>query len=96
MKREELVNYWIRMGYKALTVLVILFIFWKLRQRYSEWKKRRQTHKRFQQAQAEIQKKAAEIIPKITKEPRLADHVRKIADDTPKELAKVIKTLMVE
>jgi len=96
LRREEQIRSWLQIGYKAIAVLVFLFIFWNFRKKYKEWQKRRLAHKRFLNAQAEIQKKAAEIIPKISKEPKLIDHIRKLGDDTPKELAKVIKTMMVE
>jgi len=96
LKREEQIRTLLNIGYKILVAIVILFVLWKLRIHYTKWKERRMSHKRFLDAQSEIQKKAAEIIPIISKQPRLVDHIRKLGDDTPKELAKVIKTMMVE
>jgi flagellar biosynthesis/type III secretory pathway M-ring protein FliF/YscJ len=60
------------------------------------WQDRRAAHRRFVDAQAEIRRKATEIIPRVTKEPKLIDHVRQIADDNPEEIAKAIKTMMVD
>jgi len=36
------------------------------------------------------------VTPAIILNLRLIDHVRKIADDNPEEIAKVIKTMMAE
>jgi len=96
IKREEQVNYWINIGVRAIIALALVFLLWKMRKKYVQWQDRRSAHKRFLDAQTEIQRKAAEIIPKVSKEPRLIDHVRQIAEDNPEEIAKAIKTMMVE
>ncbi|MCP4583196.1 MAG: flagellar M-ring protein FliF [candidate division Zixibacteria bacterium] len=96
MIREEKIQYWMMMGFRLAVVFVILFILWRMRNVYKEWQVRRSARKRFMNAQAEVQRKAAELIPKVSKEPKLIDHVRQIAEDTPDEIAKAIKTIMVE
>ena len=94
--REEKIQYWMGIGIKGVVVLIILFILWKMRSVYSEWQERRMSRRRFLNAQAEVQRKAAELIPKLSKEPKLIDHIRQIAEDNPTEIAKAIKTMMVE
>lgn len=96
MMRDEKIQYWMQMGFRVLAVLVVLFVLWKMRNVYKEWQDRRTARRRFVNAQAEVQRKAAELIPKVSKEPKLIDHVRQIAEDSPDEIAKAIKTVMVE
>lgn len=96
LKREEMIKYWMKIGLRVLLLVVAIFILLKLRKKYAEWNERHQAHKRFLGAQTEVQRKAAEIMPRVSKEPKLIDHVRKIADDNPEEIAKVIKTMMAE
>jgi flagellar M-ring protein FliF len=94
--RDEKIQYWMGIGIKGAVVLIVLFILWKMRNVYKEWQDKRMARRRFQNAQAEVQRKAAELIPKLSKEPKLIDHVRKIAEDNPEEIAKAIKTMMAE
>ena len=94
--QEEKIEYWMGIGAKAIVVLIILFVLWKMRNVYKGWQDRRMSRKRFLNAQAEVQRKAAELIPKLSKEPKLIDHIRQIAEDNPEEIAKAIKTMMVE
>ena len=96
IKREEQIKYWVNMGFRGLLAVFLVFILLKLHKKYKEWQDRRMAHRRFIDAQAEIQRKAAEIIPKVSKEPKLIDHLRQLADDNPEEIAKAIKTMMVE
>ena len=96
VKRDIAIRYWLNILYKILGLAVAVFVLLKLRKSYNRWNERRIAHRRFLDAQAEIKRKAAEIIPKVAQEPKLIDHIRKIADDNPKEIAKVIKTLMAE
>ena len=96
LKREEMIKYWMKIGLRILLLIAVVLILLKLRKKYADWSKRYQARRRFLDAQAEVQRKAAEIIPKVSKEPKLIDHVRKIADDNPEEMAKVIKTMMAE
>jgi len=94
--RDDQIKFWIKTGWQILALAIIVFILWKFRKKYSEYRAKRISHKRFQEAQAEIRRKAVDIIPKISKEPKLIDHVRKIADDNPAEIAKAIKTMLAE
>jgi flagellar M-ring protein FliF len=96
MKRDETLQYWLQIAYRILAVLAAIFVLLKLRKSYASWSERRQAHQRFMDAQAEIKRKAAEIIPKVSQEPKLIDHIRKLADDNPQEIAKVIKTMMAD
>lgn len=96
LKQEEQIQYWVNMSIRIAIVGILIFIFLKLRKKYKEWQQRRAAHKRFLEAQAEIQRKAAEIIPKVSREPKLIDHLRQMANDNPEEIAKAIKTMMVE
>jgi len=95
-ERQEQTKYWIQIAYKIFGAVLVLFVLLKMRKRYLAWKDKHLAHRRFAEAQQEIQRKAAEIIPKVSREPKLIDHMRKIADDTPEEIAKAIKTMMVE
>ncbi len=96
LRQEEQIQYWVNMGIRLAVVSILVFVLLKLRKKYNEWQQRRAAHRRFLDAQAEIQRKAAEIIPKVSREPKLIDHLRQMADDNPEEIAKAIKTLMVE
>ena len=95
-ERQEQIRYWVKIAYKIFGALLGVFVLTKMRKRYLLWKEKHLAHRRFVEAQQEIQRKAAEIIPKVSREPRLIDHMRKIADDTPEEIAKAIKTIMAE
>ena len=68
----------------------------QIRKRYKKYMEKYRARKRFMEAQAEIRRKASDIIPKVSKEPKLIDHVRKLADNNPTEIAKVIKTMLAE
>ncbi len=96
VKRDIAVKYWLNIVYKIIGLVIVIFILLKLRKSYNNWNERRIAHRRFLEAQAEIKRKAAEIIPKVAQEPKLIDHIRKLADDNPQEIAKVIKTMMAE
>ena len=96
IQREEQIEYWVNMGIRGIIVVILVLILLKVRKKYKEWQDRRASHKRFLEAQAEIQRKAAEIIPKVSKEPKLIDHLRQIADDNPEEIVKAIKTMMAD
>lgn len=96
IEREEQIQYWVNLGIRGIIAVILVFVLLKIRKKYKEWQERRMAHKRFLDAQAEIQKKAAEIIPRVSKEPKLIDHLRQLADDNPEEIAKAIKTMMVE
>lgn len=95
-EQEETVQFWLRNVYRLLALIAVIFVALKLRKAFKRWNDRRLAHRRFLEAQAEIKRKAAEIIPKVSQEPKLIDHIRKIADDNPGEMAKVIKTMMAE
>lgn len=96
VKRDVTIQYWLNIAYKILGLAVIIFILLKMRKVYTNWNVRRTAHRRFLDAQAEIKRKAADIIPKVAQEPKLIDHIRKLADDNPQEIAKVIKTMMAD
>jgi flagellar M-ring protein FliF len=96
IKRDETLQYWLKIAYKVLALVAVIFVLLRLRKTYAAWSDRNRAHRRFLDAQAEIKRKAAEIIPKVSQEPKLIDHIRKLADDDPKEMAKVIKTLMAD
>lgn len=94
--RDDQIRFWINIGWQILAFAVVIFILMKIRKKYSGYRAKRVAHQRFMEAQAEIRRKAADIIPKISKEPKLIDHIRKVADDDPAEIAKAIKTMLAE
>jgi flagellar M-ring protein FliF len=96
VKRDITMQYWLNIAYKVFGLAIVIFILLKIRNAYNGWNERRMAHRRFIDAQAEIKRKAADIIPKVAQEPKLIDHIRKLADDNPQEIAKVIKTMMAE
>ena len=96
MKRDETLQYLLKIGYRIMAFLAAIFVLFRMRKVYARWNERRQAHRRFVDAQTEIKRKAAEIIPKVSHEPKLIDHVRKLADDNPQEIAKAIKTMMAD
>jgi len=96
IEKEETMQFWLRNAYRLLGFALVVLVLLKTRKALKRWNDRRLAHRRFLEAQAEIKRKAAEIIPKVSQEPKLIDHIRKIADDNPSEMAKVIKTMMAE
>jgi flagellar M-ring protein FliF len=87
---------WFDLGLKIALGLIALMIFMKMKKKFSEYMERQRIESQRQMAEKEIIRKREEIIPKVSTEPQLVDHLRAIANEKPTEIAKVIKTMMVE
>jgi flagellar M-ring protein FliF len=87
---------WFDYGLKILFVIIGLMIFFKAKKKLGAiWEKQRVENERIQTARENAIKRE-EVMPKISNEPQLSDHLKAIALEKPTEIAKVIKTMMVE
>lgn len=90
------IDYWFDLALKIALGVIALMIFMKLKKRLSEYWERQRLESQRSMAEREIVRKREEIIPKVSTEPQLVDHLRVIANEKPTEIAKVIRTMMVE
>ena len=81
--------------WKGLLILVAFFIFMRVKKSFGAFleKQRIQSEKAVKEKESRGQ---SEGIPKLNGEPQLIDHLRAIASERPSEIARVVKTMMVE
>jgi len=83
-------------GLKVLLIAIALFAFLRIKKKLSQFWGEQKAHADRIMAQQEAEKKNEQAFPKLGGQPQLADHFRAIASERPAEIARVIKTMMVE
>ena len=87
---------WFDLGLKIILAGIVLLILLKMKKKFSQFMEKQRVESQRLAAERELIRKREEFIPKVNNEPQLVDHMRAIASEKPTEIAKVIKTLMVE
>jgi flagellar M-ring protein FliF len=90
------IDTWLDYGFKLLLIGAGLIFFLKAKKGLSKiWEKQRAESEKLM-VEKENARRREEVLPKFNNEPQLVDHLRAIAGERPMEIAKVIKTMMVE
>ena len=80
--------------FKVFLVIVGLIILMKFKKYAGGVMERNRAEAKRRAAAEEAERKRQELMPKFKNEPKLVDHIRKIATEDPVEMSKVIKTML--
>jgi flagellar M-ring protein FliF len=89
-------DYWLDVMFKILLLVAGVMILLKMRKAYSNFMKKQRVIMDRRMAEDEARRQREEAMPKLKNEPQLVDHFRTIAKEKPAEVAKVVKTMMIE
>jgi flagellar M-ring protein FliF len=82
--------------WKGLLILAALFIFMRMKKKFGAFLEKQKIQSEEIAKKKEQSRGQNEMIPRLNGEPQLIDHLRAIANERPNEIARVVKTMMVE